>query len=57
MLVYESILTQMYVFLVSFTISDFYHELFVSKIEKIYFAIKKMWIWAKLLSYSVVRYL
>ena len=32
--IWESILTQIYVFLVLFTIFDFYHEKYIKKMEK-----------------------
>ena len=50
---YESILAQKYVFLVSLTIFAFYHEIFKQN-GKRYFSIRNMHIWAKILSYIVV---
>ena len=53
---YESILAQMYVFLVLFTIFAFYHEQFLKpKLPKKYFSTRNMYLWAKILSHIVVR--
>ena len=38
-----------------FTIFAFYHEIFLSQNCKKYFSTKNMYIWAKILSYIVVR--
>ena len=52
---YESILTQMCVFLVLFTIFAFYHEKILKpKLQK-KCVTTNMYIWAKILSYIVVR--
>ena len=52
---YESIFAQMYVLLVLFTIFAFYYEIFLSQNCKKYFSTRNMYIWAKILSYIVVR--
>ena len=44
---YESILAQMCVFLVLFTIFAFYHEKFLKPKLQIYFSTRNMYIWAK----------
>ena len=51
---WESILTQIYVFLVLITILDFYHEQFINKNRKDT-CTRKVYIWATILTHIVVR--